>query len=41
MLPMKKSVLSLKEKQYNLGFPTFKLQVLNIFYNSPVKYYAW
>ena len=25
MLLMKESVLSLKEKQHNIGFPTFKL----------------
>ena len=36
MLLMKKSVLSLREKQQNIGFPVFILpypQVLKIFYD--------
>ena len=36
MLLLKESVLSLKEKQHNIGFPTFKLnclQVPKIFYD--------
>ena len=33
---MKESVLSLKEnQQYNIGFPTFKLQVHEIVYDCP------
>ena len=39
MLLMKESVLSLKEKQHKLDFPTFKLPAnTNIVQDSPVKY---